>query len=384
MTFSRGSGVQEVAMGYFERLRAQSPTRVWVNNPTAAEVGLALAQGAEGCTTNPAYAANLIRRAPDEVVPAIAACFEDRLSDAEIADRVQLELVATLATRFWPIYEATGGTAGFVSIQGSPLTDDDAARIIAEGRIAHRRAPNIAIKVPATLAGLAALETLVAEGAPTIVTEVFSVAQFIEACERYLRAAEWATQRPAFFISPITGIFGDYLRGLIRRDGLDVPARELEIAGVALAQACHQLAVERRYPVRLLCGGARTLIDLTGLVGADLSVTINWSTFAEILAAEPGPAASIDGQSESATIRMLTSIFPDLERALRPDGLLLDEFAAFGPVLHFRAIFEAGWRDLLQEIEAHRRSVAAGAGDTRDAAAETRAAWGTSATAFES
>ena len=40
---------------YFKQLIAETPTRVWVNNPTIAEMDLALAQGAQGSTTNPAY-----------------------------------------------------------------------------------------------------------------------------------------------------------------------------------------------------------------------------------------------------------------------------------------------------------------------------------------
>jgi len=48
---------------FFRRLVAESPTRVWVNNPTAAEIGLALGQGAVGCTTNPAYGGGMLRPA---------------------------------------------------------------------------------------------------------------------------------------------------------------------------------------------------------------------------------------------------------------------------------------------------------------------------------
>lgn len=38
---------------YFGRLAAQTPSRAWVNNPTEAEIGLALEHGAVGSTTNP-------------------------------------------------------------------------------------------------------------------------------------------------------------------------------------------------------------------------------------------------------------------------------------------------------------------------------------------
>ncbi len=58
---------------YFGWLARETPSRVWVNNPTQEEIGLALAQGAVACTTNPAYGGNLLKRAPDEIEADIAA-----------------------------------------------------------------------------------------------------------------------------------------------------------------------------------------------------------------------------------------------------------------------------------------------------------------------
>lgn len=343
-----------MAADYFDRLRAETPTRAWVNNPTKPEVGLALRHGADGCTTNPSHAANLLRRAPDEAMSAIRRVFDVDMTDEELAYRTQLELVTGLAAAFRGIHDATEGRAGFVSIQGSPLRDEDADAILEEGRDARRRAPNIAVKIPATAAGLTAFETLVREGTPTIVTEVFSLAQFVESCERYLAVKTAIGTQPPFFVSPITGIFGDYLKAVVRRDGLDVPDTLTEMAGVTLARACYEVAVDRAYPVRLLCGGARTPIDLTGLVGGALSVTINWSTFADALAGADEPTSSIDRPLDPTAVDTLVRTFADVERALRPDGLTVPDYEAFGPVRHFRGVFEAGWEDLVRAIQEYR------------------------------
>ena len=155
---------------------------------------------------------------------------------------------------------------------------------------AARSAPNVAPKIPATAPGLEAFEALVAEGCPTIVTEVFSLAQFVEVAERYLQVTGRTSIRPPFFMSPITGIFGDHLKAVAKQDGLDVDAADMELAGVALSRECYRIAGERGYPVTLLCGGARIPLDLTGLVGGALHATINWSTFAEVMAS-PEPFA---------------------------------------------------------------------------------------------
>lgn len=330
---------------YFTRLRATTPTRVWVNNPTPEEVGLAITQGAVGCTTNPAYGGGLLRRAPELVRPAIEAATTTD-DDAAAAGRVQLALVRRIVDLFRPLYDESGGTAGFVSCQGAPEADGDAGHILAEAHEARRLGPNATPKIPATLPGLAAFEILVAEASPTIVTEVFSLAQLIEASERYLAVTTRTGVRPPFFISPITGIFGDHLKAVARREEIAIDPGVVELVGVILARACYETCRERGYPVTLLAGGARIPFDLTGLVGAAVHATINWSTFAEILAQDPPPGGSYADPIDQAAIRALGDAFPEVRAALRPDGLTVDEFEGFGPVQFFRDGFIAGWHQV--------------------------------------
>jgi transaldolase len=339
---------------YFQQLRARTPTRVWVNNPTAAEIDLALEQGAVGSTTNPAFGGNLLRRAPDEIVPIIAACVRESDDDGVVADEVQRRLVARIADRFRPLHDETEGRLGFVSIQGAPEADHSAALILAEARDGHAVAPNVAPKLPATAPGLEAFEVLVEEGCPTIVTEVFSLDQLVETAERYLRAARRGGARPPFFISPITGILGDHLKALAARDGLSVPAADMELAGVALSRACLRLVEEREYPVTLLAGGARIPLDLTGLVGGDLHATINWSTFAQVLA-DPAPfAPGIADELDADALARVDATFGDYRRGMRIGSLTIDEFEDFGPVQHFRNNFVAGWNAVKEAITAER------------------------------
>ncbi len=342
---------------YFHQLVAETPTRVWVNNPTLDEIDLALAQGAVGSTTNPAYGGGLLKRAPDEIRPLIAECARAAADDHAAADLVQQHLVARIAARFGPLHDASGGRAGFVSIQGAPESDTDADRILEEGRIARTIAPNVTPKIPATEPGLAAFETLVAEGSPTIVTEVFSLAQLVETCERYLAVTNRAGSRPPFFVSPITGILGDHLKAVARRDGLAIEDADMELAGVALSRACDAVVRERGYPVTLLCGGARIPFDLTGLVGGNLHATINWKTFAEVLA-DPAPfSIGIEDPIDDRVIARLSDTFEDVRRALALDGLEPNEFEEFGPVQHFRNAFIAGWHQVLDAVRQEREAL---------------------------
>jgi transaldolase len=344
---------------YFLRMRAETPTRVWVNNPTLEEIDLALAQGAVGCTTNPAYGGGLLKRAPDEIRPLIADSVRRADNDLEAADLVQQRLVARIAERFRPLYDSSGGTAGFVSIQGAPEADTDPARILAEGRTARSLGPNVTPKLPATGPGLQAFEQLVADGSPTIVTEVFSLAQLVETSERYLAVTERIGRRPPFFISPITGIFGDHLKAVAARDGLGLDPRDADLVGVALGRACQRLVEERAYPVILLCGGARIPLDLTGFVGSPVHATINWSTFAQVLATGAPLTRGVDEPLDGAAMSRLEGMFDDVRRAFRLDGLSVAEFEAFGPVQHFRNNFIAGWHTVLAAVSEARAALVA-------------------------
>jgi transaldolase len=337
-----------------EQVRTATGTRFWVNNPSAAEVELALRHGAMGCTTNPAFAAGLLGRAPDEILPVIRACVAADVDDHIAAERVQERLVAAIATAFRPLYDDSNGMEGHVSIQGAPGSDADSSAILREAASARAIAPNVTPKLPATAAGLDALDVLVADGSPVIVTEVFSVAQLIAVCERWLTASRRGGVRPPFFMSPITGIFGDHLRAAAEREGLIAPEAAISQAGVLVAKACYRVVRERDYPVVLLFGGSRSPIDFTGLVGGGVATTINWTTAEQLLALGPEVAATIDAGVDPAIERTLRETFADVRVALDPEGLGPDDFADFGPVSYFRDIFVAGWDTLLAAVRAAR------------------------------
>jgi len=349
-----------VVQDYFAQLATTTPTRVWVNNPTIEEIGLALRAGAVGCTTNPAYGGNLLRRAPGEIEEIVAVCAGLTVDDAAAAELVQQRLVRRIAESFLPLYESSGGTAGFVSIQGSPEADADPHHILEEAHDGLAILPNVTPKIPATAPGLEAFDELVGENHATIVTEVFSLAQLVETCERYLAVTRRTGRRPPFFMSPITGIFGDHLKAVAAATGIAATRADMELAGVALSRACQELVERRGYPVRLLCGGARISFDLTGLVGADLDATINWSTFAEVMASDRPFELGFEQPIDPGVIARLSAAFEDVRRAFALDGVALEEFEAFAPVQHFRNVFIAGWRQVVDAVATARPTLVVG------------------------
>ena len=93
-----------------------------------------------------------------------------------------------------PVYDATGGVDGRVSLEVDPRLAGDTDRTIAEARalwwLVDR--PNLFIKIPATLAGLPAITQCLAEGISVNVTLIFSLQRYGEVIDAFLAGLERA------------------------------------------------------------------------------------------------------------------------------------------------------------------------------------------------
>ena len=96
------------------------------------------------------------------------------------------------ADLFRPVFDATEGVDGWVSLEVSPLIADNAAQTIHAAAWLHAAAnrPNLFIKIPGTAEGAEAIEQSIFEGIPINVTLLFSREQYIVAAEAYMRGIE--------------------------------------------------------------------------------------------------------------------------------------------------------------------------------------------------
>lgn len=103
-----------------------------------------------------------------------------------------LEDLTAAADLFRPIHDSTAGVDGWVSLEVSPLLADDTAGSVESASQLYARAqrPNLFIKLPGTVAGIAAIEESIFRGIPVNVTLLFSVDQYLAATEAYLRGME--------------------------------------------------------------------------------------------------------------------------------------------------------------------------------------------------
>ena len=103
-----------------------------------------------------------------------------------------LEDLRRAADLFRPVFDATDGIDGWVSMEVSPLLANDTAGSIAAAARIHGQAerPNLYVKIPGTPAGGPAIEESIFNGIPINVTLLFSREQYVAAAEAYLRGIE--------------------------------------------------------------------------------------------------------------------------------------------------------------------------------------------------
>ncbi len=172
-------------------------TRLWLDSVDPDLVRENHALGATGATSNPVIVADLIKTGRFD------SQLEDLLSGGEddeaIAWQLTDQLVRSAQQVFQPIWSESRGDDGYVSFELDPLLEDTelgpshevrVARYIELGKQWSAGHDNRMIKVPATPAGLDALEELVAAGVTVNVTLIFSDRQYESARDAVWRGAQ--------------------------------------------------------------------------------------------------------------------------------------------------------------------------------------------------
>jgi transaldolase len=206
-----------------------------------------------GATSNPTIFAKAIAGTDRYDGQLWAASRSGAASLQELFFEVALDDVRTAADLLAPAYRSAGGRDGLVSFECTPDLADDTAGTIEQavelwGRLAR---PNVMIKVPATAAGLPAIEELTARGINVNITLLFSVARYEQVIDAYLTGLERRVRagQPVDGITSVASFFVSRID--TKADAVLPPGSELR-GTVAIANAqrayatfCERFADER-------------------------------------------------------------------------------------------------------------------------------------------
>jgi transaldolase len=147
--------------------------------------------GLRGMTSNPTIFEHAIggSSAYDDELEELSASAK---SDREIFETLAVRDVQEAADLFRPVYDATAGADGFVSLEVSPAVARDTEASVLEARRLWKALdrPNVMIKIPGTREGWPAIERCLEEGININITLLFSIEHYHAVAEAYLRVLE--------------------------------------------------------------------------------------------------------------------------------------------------------------------------------------------------
>lgn len=211
-------------------------------------------QGLRGITSNPDIFNKAITGSSDYDVQ-IAALARDGKTPSEIYDELTIKDIRDACDILKPVFEESGRTDGFVSLEVSPFLARDTTNSLTEAhRLFHAvDRENCMIKLPGTAEGVAAIEQALYEGININITLLFSAERYVQVAEAYIHALErrLADGRPINNIHSVASVFISRIDvlvdQLIAHRIIPEETREKEHllrmlfgkAGIATAQQCY-------------------------------------------------------------------------------------------------------------------------------------------------
>jgi len=176
-----------------------SGTKLWLDSVDPDLVDKNIAFGATGATSNPIIISDLLKTGRFDSM--METFFDEGMSDEGVAWAMTDYLVSDAQDKFMQVNDDTAGDDGYVSFELDPLLEDREriAKMPQEKRVKEyvdlgklwgKGYMNRMIKVPATPAGLDALEELAAAGLTLNVTLIFSERQYKAARDAVWRGAQ--------------------------------------------------------------------------------------------------------------------------------------------------------------------------------------------------
>lgn len=314
-------------------------TALWNDSADPTQLRESISFGAVGATCNPVIALAAIKADLPRWRARLheLAAAHPTAGESELGWFVVEELSVDAAALLEPIFHEHRGRNGRLSIQTDPRLHRDPTALADQAERFHHLAPNIIVKLPATRAGIEAIEEATYRGVSINATLSFTVPQVLAvgaAVERGLTRRE-AQGLPTEQMGPVATVMGgrldDWLKHVAARRGLLLSPGLLEWAGVAAMKRAYTIFAERGYRTRVLSAAFRNHLQLSELVGGDVVISPPFAWQKLINDNGLDLPSRIDVPVDTAIIDEIAATIPDeWAKAYQPDGMTLDELADFG------------------------------------------------------
>jgi transaldolase len=264
------------------QMAATTSTEFWNDSCAVGEIQYSLEHGAVGATSNPTIVFAVLQQELGDWKDRIAELFMTRphWTEAQLTWQLIEEMAVRGADLLRPTFEQSKGKKGYLSVQTNPEFHKSPESLIAHALHLSKLAPNMQVKIPATAAGIAAIEEVTAQGVNVNATVCFTVAQAVavaEAIESGLKRRELASL-PTVQMVPVctlmVGRLDDWMKVSAEKQGLVPTPGTLDWAGVACMKHAYQIFNKAGYRTRLLAAAYRNHLHWSEFIGGDVVLTI--------------------------------------------------------------------------------------------------------------
>jgi len=335
-----------------------TPTDFWNDSCAVGELKYAIEHGAVGATSNPTIVASVLKTEFSDWQARIEALFQSEPSstEAQIAWRLIEEMAVKAAGLLQPVFEQTAGKKGWLSIQTNAEFHKTPAALVKQALHFATLAPNLMVKIPATAAGIIAIEEVTAQGVNVNATVSFTVPQAVavaDAVERGLARREAAGHSTSNMVPVCTLMIGrldDWLKVVSDKEGKLPTPGTLDWAGIAVFKNAFKTFKQRGYRTRLLAAAYRNQLHWSELMGGDVILTIPPEWQRKFNASTISVASRIDNPVPAQALTELSEQFEDFRRAFDQNGMKPAEFDGFGATRRTLRAFLDSYYGLLSFI----------------------------------
>jgi transaldolase len=321
------------------RMTQSTQTALWNDSCSIQELSSSIASnGAVGATCNPVIVLSVLKKEWDLWKERVPQLIQENpcATEEQIAWKLIQEMSQKAATLLLPAFERTSGRNGRLSIQTDPKLYRDARAIVEQAEHFSRLAPNIIVKIPATSAGIVAIEEATVRGVSINATVSFTLPQALmvaEAVERGLRRREndgKDISQMGTVCTLMVGRLDDWLRVVAERDGIIANPRVFDWAGVAVMKKAYAIYQERGYRLRLLSAAMRNHLHWSEFIGGNVVISPPFEWQCRFNASDIAVKNRMADPIEASILDELMDKFNEFRRAYDENGMMTTEFDTYG------------------------------------------------------
>ncbi|MGB0729676.1 MAG: transaldolase family protein, partial [Ilumatobacteraceae bacterium] len=185
---------------------------IWLDNLSRAHLNdgslnARIAQGVRGLTSNPTIFAKAIQGSAD-YDEQFGALMADDVAPVDAYWHMVIDDIQAACDAFAPLYKSSDAVDGYVSVEVAPELSRNTNGTLLAARELHERVDraNVMIKIPATVEGLPAIQSMIAEGRSVNVTLIFSPERHQAVMEAYISGLEQLATDPDADLSRVASV----------------------------------------------------------------------------------------------------------------------------------------------------------------------------------